>query len=401
MKNSITIKDLKDKIIQHYIYNQSLDVAGFPPLSVRLLGSGGIGKTSAILQAAKELAVRLNVPEVKMKKLNLGQITDPSDLIGFPKTKTYITSKSGESKWVWDTMLHQYKDWTITDKTVTDYAFPQWVEYLSEGGILVLDDYNRTSQRLMQAVMEIIDRREFYSWKLPANVMIVLTGNPSGEGYNVMTEDKAQTTRYVTYNVDFDFQSWREWAKSVGIREDFIDFIALNHIELFDDKSENSTNIRQWTKLFALASIEKLDDSFFYDFAAACVGTNVPLLINHLNEVNRIEVTAEDIVDTDINQAEDILRKLIFKDDYYKNSVSSIILTRIINYLIKKGENKGILGSSLDNFMKLFARGIFNNEAFNRVSHEFALNRQSAAMRQLGEHEYTKEYLTNLLSTEK
>ena len=50
----------------------------------------------------------------------------------------------------------------------------------------------------MQATMEILDRQEYVSWKLPKNWHILLTTNPDNGDYNVTSLDVAQKTRFIS-----------------------------------------------------------------------------------------------------------------------------------------------------------------------------------------------------------
>lgn len=369
--SKLSIDELKEFLKKHFLYNKMLSDRKFSPLSIRVTGPSGVGKTSAVEQCVEELSNELK-REIRWKKLNLANISDTGDLVGFPKTKTLIRrlinedTREYEERWVWDDSLNRYKDWEMTPNSVTAYAHPEWVEYLSEGGILLLDDFNRAPVRILQAIMDIIDRRQFYSWTLPDDVLIVLTGNPSGEDYLVAEEDKAQTTRYITYNVDFDFNCWKGWAMSNGIKEEFIEFIAINHEELFSKDDKSDTNIRQWTKLFTLASITDLDDKFYGRFIDACVGNkNTHLFIEHLNEINKIEITGEEILTTSKYELmKEKLLKLIFsKNNYYRNSVASIILSRITNYLIQADKDGKKLEKPSEILVKLLSDNVFNKEA--------------------------------------
>lgn len=47
---------------------------------------------------------------------------------------------------------------------------------------------------IAQAVMELIYKQEYISWKLPPNTHIVLTSNPDNGEYNVTSTDEAQKT---------------------------------------------------------------------------------------------------------------------------------------------------------------------------------------------------------------
>ena len=88
-----------------------------------------------------------------------------------------------------------------------DEALEHLVKGRGEGGILILDDYTRSEPRFMQATMELIDRQEYISWKLPKNWHIVLTTNPDNGDYNVTSLDIAQKTRFISVEVKFDEKS--------------------------------------------------------------------------------------------------------------------------------------------------------------------------------------------------
>lgn len=361
--SNITAKQLKDVLIQHYDHNIDLNAKGFLPNTIRVLGESGIGKTSAVIQAAEELCVKYNTENIRWKKINLSNISDVAELVGFPKTKTLI-KKDRKEKWVWDQNIAQYKDWEITDNTVTSYAHPEWVEYLSGGGILVLDDYSRSAPRILQAIMDILDRREYISWKLPANVLIVLTGNPSNGNYLVSAEDSAQTTRYITYNMVYDFESWKEWAVKNAIKYDYIDFIKINDKELFDG---SEVNIRQWTKIFTLGSIKELEESFFKSLVIATVGEQkAPVLFEYLLEINRIEITGEEIFNTKYEKIEKKIKDLIYKENYYRNSVSAIIVSRIVNHLATLTDDN-IIDKAADVIKRLALNSIINVESLRSI----------------------------------
>lgn len=46
----------------------------------------------------------------------------------------------------------------------------------------------------MNALMELINRGEYYGWKLPPGCNIVMTNNPEGDDFQVLTRDSAQSS---------------------------------------------------------------------------------------------------------------------------------------------------------------------------------------------------------------
>jgi hypothetical protein len=74
---SLNIKEAK-QFLKHIINNNRyLQAQGKPPVAVEVVGDSGIGKTSTILQLAKET-------NLNFVKLNLAQIEELGDLVGFP-----------------------------------------------------------------------------------------------------------------------------------------------------------------------------------------------------------------------------------------------------------------------------------------------------------------------------
>ena len=74
---NLNIDEVKD-FLKHIVNNNRfLQNSGKTPVSVEIIGESGIGKTSSVLQLANESG--LNVV-----KLNLAQIEELGDLVGFP-----------------------------------------------------------------------------------------------------------------------------------------------------------------------------------------------------------------------------------------------------------------------------------------------------------------------------
>ena len=73
----LNVKEAKD-FLKHIIdNNRYLQSQNKPPVAVEVVGDSGIGKTSTIVQLAKEL-------DLNFVKLNLAQIEELGDLVGFP-----------------------------------------------------------------------------------------------------------------------------------------------------------------------------------------------------------------------------------------------------------------------------------------------------------------------------
>ena len=177
-----------EKILDYMINNNHrLIDNGDTPIAVDIEGDAGIGKTSIVEAVARR-------KQMTFVKVNLSQIEETADLVGFPY-KEYLVKINGEEKWISADLLKDMNcDFTATNQSRMSYAVPSWVprEENPNGTMLVLDDYSRANQLIIQAIMELINTGSYMSWKLPKYINIVLTSNPDDGNYSVSTLDNAQ-----------------------------------------------------------------------------------------------------------------------------------------------------------------------------------------------------------------
>lgn len=100
-------------------------------------------------------------------------------LVGIPSKQYCMYSPTGEEKWVTEKTINQFisMGYTLcpTCEPRMSYAVPEWVpQDPEEKVLLLLDDYSRSNQLFMQATMELVNKGEYISWKLPKNTQIVL-----------------------------------------------------------------------------------------------------------------------------------------------------------------------------------------------------------------------------------
>jgi len=217
--------------------NQHLESKGFKPYTVCLEGGHGIGKTAII----EEIAKKRNMHFVK---INLGAFEEVGDLTGFPIKKYQMEDSDGNKVTVAEASLdaHLKAGYTLVPGTdpVMDFAVPSWVPTEEDGAsILLLDDYSRANPMILQSTMELLDKGELGSWRLPKNTQIVLTTNPDNGDYSVSSMDAAQATRFITFNVDFDVKLLAKHMEEVGVRSEFINF-ALLYPEIFGEGGNKS-----------------------------------------------------------------------------------------------------------------------------------------------------------------
>jgi signal recognition particle GTPase len=81
---SINQSELKEFLGHIIDNNRHLQANGKGPVSIEVIGESGIGKTSSIVQLADELGLNF-------VKLNLAQIEEIGDLVGFPIRQFEVT----------------------------------------------------------------------------------------------------------------------------------------------------------------------------------------------------------------------------------------------------------------------------------------------------------------------
>lgn len=340
---NLNINELKNIVSYIIDNNNTLRNEGKKTTAIEVIGESGIGKTSSIIQIAKERGM-------DVVKLNMTQIEELGDLIGFPLKEFHICSERGDCIWVAEDLLENYikLGYTIVEKADVrmSYAPPSWLPKSENpnGGILLLDDFNRADQRFIQATMELIDRGEYISWSLPENWTILLSSNPDGGDYNVSSLDNAQKTRYISFELGFDKDTWAEWAEKEKINGVCINF-ALQYPEIFKKEGNVQTvNPRSLVTFFnTISGLKDFDsaDSLYKIMliAKGCftskenvVGNLFTMFIN--NRLHQL-IQPEDMLFDKWDTVSKKLDKCIYSGENgsYRADIGATLTTRFINYI--------------------------------------------------------------------
>lgn len=338
---SLTSTELKT-FLKHIISNnQIIQEQGKVPVSVNIEGEAGLGKTSVILQVAQELGLQCI-------KLNLSQIEEIGDLVGFPmKEHEVVKNKDGENitKWVTESTLPMYisSGFKPSGNKRMTHAAPEWIQGKGEGGILILDDWTRADIRFVQAVMEIIDRQEYISWKLPKNWHVVLTSNPDNGEYLVNSIDNAQRTRFITTYLKFDKNTWAQWAEENGVDSRCINFVLM-HPEIID----NGVNPRSITTFFnSISSLKSFDGdnlALVQMIGEGSVGPEVSTIFTSFiaNKLDRI-IDPHDILNkANWENVRDAIQSVLYDSGRYRADIASLLTTRIVNYTLHYSKSNKI-----------------------------------------------------------
>jgi hypothetical protein len=358
---SINVSELKDflkHIIDNNRYLQSQDKQ---PVAIEVIGESGIGKTSSIIQSAKEL-------ELDFVKLNLAQIEEIGDLVGFP-IRQFEMSKDDNTEWVDEHAFEEYVKlgYKSTARNRTSYCPPEWIANKNNGGILLLDDWNRADVRFIQAVMELIDRQQYISWVLPKDWHIILTANPDTGDYLVNSIDNAQKTRFISVNLKFDIDCWGKWAEENQLDNRCINFMLMN-----PELITNEVNSRSVSMFFnSISSLKSFEESLplVQMIGEGSVGsefsTMFVMFIN--NKLDKI-ISPKNIFEQDEKYVLNTLKSLVGKDDKYRADIASTLSTRIVNYLDIFSKQNKVEKDVTDRVSKIVNEEIFTNDiCYNMV----------------------------------
>ena len=342
----LNVEELKSFIKHMVKNNQHIQSEGKVPVAINIEGDAGLGKTSAIMQLGKELGMQV-------VKLNLSQLEELGDLVGFPVKEFEIQNAEGKTTWINESQINAAtsKGYKVVGKRMS-HAAPEWIQGKGEGGFLILDDYTRADHRFMQATMEILDRQEYVSWKLPKNWHVILTTNPDNGDYNVTSLDVAQKTRFISVELKYDVNVWAKWAETANIDGRCINFMLM-HPELVNQR----VNPRSVTTFFnAISSIPKFEDDLplIQMIGEGSVGIDFSSMFTMFinNKLDRI-ISPEDILTKDEQYVMNSLTNAVGKDDDFRADISSVIATRVINYSLVHAETKTVTDPMANRLIKL------------------------------------------------
>lgn len=365
---NLNVDELKG-FLKHVISNNTfIQSSGKNPVAVEIVGESGIGKTSSVIQLANEL-------KLNFIKLNLSQIEELGDLVGYPIRQFQLCKKtekptgslgtdSIDCLWIDEHAIAEYtkQGYSFTGEKRMSYCPPEWIADKQGGGILLLDDWNRADLRFLQAVMELVDRQEYISWKLPAGWNIFLSANPDNGDYLVNTIDVAQKTRFISANLKFDIDCWARWAEKQGIDGRCINFLLL-HPELVTQKC----NSRSITNFFnSISSFEKFEDNLpmIQLIGEGSVGpefsTMFTLFIN--NKLDKLVSPKEMLTNPNWPHIKGELRSCVGVDNNYRSDIASILSTRLINYSLVYAEKHAIGKDLTDRLIAITTEEILAND---------------------------------------
>jgi len=407
-ENQVELDAAEIKSVLTYLVNnnRAIQAKGKTPIATEIIGESGLGKTSISLQLAKEIGLH-------HVKINLAQIEELGDLVGFPmrqfqmikpggteaktmqkiivdpatgkKTMQTITTPSTQEKvWIDEVAVEQHVKlhYEFTGQKRMSYCPPEWIADKTGGGFLILDDWNRADIRFIQAVMELVDRQEYISWKLPKDWHIVLTANPDNGDYLVNTIDIAQKTRFMSIVMKWNVDRWAEWAEIDEIDNRCINFMLMNQ-----DIVKGAVNPRSLTNFFnSISSIPEFEESLpmIQNLGEGSVGPNVATLFSSfINERMDRWITPKDILlHEDTKGVIESIKEIFGSGNNYRADIASVIGTRLINFALHYAESNPITPEINTRIVTLIkTEGLFTDDLnYHIVKKLLAGNKQKFKM---------------------
>lgn len=354
----MSLKVSQVKSVLHHVINNNrfLERQGKKKNSILIESCPGIGKTSVVQQVANEIGL-------SFAKINLSNIEQAGDICGFPIREFQDT----KGRWINEKELSIRSGLELSGNTRTAYCPPAWVPSNGAPTLLLLDDFTRAPMHIMQAVMEIIDRGEYISWKLPSDCHVMMTSNPSDSGdFFVTSLDSAQQTRYIRIKMGFDVNEWARWAEQEGIDSRCINFLLLNpemikgdvNARLATDYFNSISSIANFSELESLQLIQLLGEGSVGDEFSTCFALFINNKLDKLPNPEYLFDTKSD--ESAINAIFESVGPTNSQD--YRQNVASVISTRMINYAQKLSLEKLVKKQHAQRLINLIKSGVLSGD---------------------------------------
>ena len=247
-------------------------------IAILVRGPHGIGKSQIFRQIARTLGFKAE----DFIDRRLSQMTE-GDLLGLPE---------------------------LVDG-VTRFCPPDW--YMSAckaPNIVLLDEFNRATQEVMQCGFQIVLDHELNGWKLHPETRVYAAVNASPE-YTVNEMDPALLDRFWTIDLEPTVEDWLNWAKSSdgNISDVIIDFIRqqprhLRHSGQIEPGKVYPSQ-RSWERVdrslkhagMDLAEMAGSESKGIYFLSMGFLGFEAAAALSDFVKNYDAQVTAEDVLD--------------------------------------------------------------------------------------------------------
>jgi hypothetical protein len=208
--------------------------------------------------------------------------------------------------------------------------------------------------------MELVDRQEYISWKLPKDWHIILTANPDNGDYLVNSIDTAQRTRFISVNLKFDIEVWGKWAEKEQIDTRCINFMLM-HPELVTQKTNARSIVTFYNSISSISDFEK-NLPLIQMIGEGSVGPEFTTMFTTFihNKLDKMLDPKQILTHDNESYIVGELRNTVGRGGNYRPDIASTLATRIVNYSIYYAEGNSITQKIIDRLIKI----ITDDESF-------------------------------------
>lgn len=227
-------------------------------------GHSGIGKTDAVKDYARRPVMwrGKQYDGYEVHDVPIAQFEEMGDLHGLP-VQHIMMRNNGDALWVNIEMIGDYRNLGFQvdakEGSRTLYAPPDWAVFRPGPSILLLDDWNRSSLRILKGIMQLLQDYRMMSWSLPPGCNIVLTGNPDEQDYLVTSIDGAIITRIKHVTLEQDAKQWAVWAESEKLDPRGINFVLMYPQMMIGKQRTNPRTLAEFFRV--LKNFPSIEDS--------------------------------------------------------------------------------------------------------------------------------------------
>lgn len=250
---------------------------------VMLFGPTGVGKSSGVMQIAGRLSKETG-REVEVVDIRLTSCTI-TDLIGIP-----VPDKDKKGT-IW----------------LTPEIYKRETEEAGEPGkrkifIYFFDELDKASPAIQAAALQLILDRKAWVHSFPEDTFVIAAANPARGTAKYETRMTPELmNRFKHFNVQPDFESFREWGIKEGLHKYVLGYLAFDHGKLYAGNESQDIAFptpRSWKSVSDLLTIyegqyDKVRE-LHYDIAAE-IGTAAALEFEGFCDIYRMLPSVEDI----------------------------------------------------------------------------------------------------------
>jgi len=274
---------------------------GAPPRKSILIESRhGLGKSQVVAQTAAELSLERGKP-YGFIDIRLGQ-REVGDIIGMPRSLDTFT-----------VVNKIYKDGKVASEeavchNVTAHDLPIWFPTDPDScGLLFLDELNRATREVQQAVFELVLDYRLNFHDLPMGWRVIAATNDDTDVYTVLSMDPALYDRFLKIKFKPSVPEWVSHAEQIGVHDCILKYLTKFGSDLDTPEKIEPGKIyqsrRSWVALseYITFMAESKDDvlkdpDYLTKLASGYIGTTTAIsFVDFIRKEYRV-LSAEDIL---------------------------------------------------------------------------------------------------------